>query len=172
MYPCCKLHRPKLCDSILALTFVLLCAVCDPRLGLPQAELGYAPTGVSSDAFLKEIAPGSLPSATVLPNYPLGIKATPAEGVSKATFSPAVPNQPTEGVTSAQFVSQAIASPSGPNAIGSGVAMQSQSPVPTSSAPALSPETKGLGWRDRLGLNQSQPNFMVGYLRHMQQRPM
>ncbi len=180
MYPCCKLHRKESRVPFLAFAIVLLCAVCTPRMGIAQTQLRYAPTGVSSDTFLREIASGSLPAEAVPPSFPIGIKPTPlgfketetldpAKGASKAAFSPKVPSHPSEGVSTAQFASPSVAFPSvafsaAASTVGSGVAIQSQNSaeaIPT--APSTQPESKDLSWRDRLGMDPSRPNFLVGY---------
>ena len=175
MYPCCKLHRKILRDSFVAYVLVLLCTICTQGTGIAQAQIGYASPGVSSDTFLREIAPGSFPAETALPTFPLGIKATsvvtkepetvtPAGGATKAAFVPGVPSQPTQAVSTAQFLSSAIVSPLSSSAIGNGVAIQSQIPAEAmSTASPISQEAKAIGWRDRFRLDRSQPNFLIGY---------
>ena len=130
MYPCCKLHRIEVRAPSLAFAIVLLCVVCTPGKGIAQTQLGYAPTGVSSATFLREIASGTLPAEVAPPSFPMGIKPTPA-----------------------------VAS-----TIGSGVAIQSPNPVEAiPKGLSIPPESKVLSWRDRIGMDPSRPNFLVGY---------
>ena len=170
MYPCCKWHRQEVRVPSLAFAIVLLCVVCTPGKGIAQTQLGYAATGVSSDTFLREIASGSWPAEVAHPTFPMGIKPTPlsfketetvdpARGASKAACSPKVPSHPSDGVSTAQFASPAVAS-----TIGSGVAIQS--PTPVEAIPthlSIPPESKVLSWRDRFGMDPSRSNFLVGY---------
>lgn len=124
---------------LLKLTFaVCIDAFTMPKVDaqIPNSELRNA---VSSDVFLR-----GLPSTSLEQN----------SGVL----------QP---VTTAQFES-----PVTPNAIGTGVLNQFQLTsiaTPVSQTPASQPshtstrEATRLNWRDRLGLDRDQPNFLVGY---------
>ena len=133
MYPRCKPHRLQVRLTIFALARVLLPMIFWGGPCFAQVPQGSVPSGVSSETFLRGLLPGSLP--------------TEASG------------QQSETVTTAQFAAPKSALP-----IGSGVAIPSQPLVLTTLPPHhIQLETKTIGWRDRLGLDPTLPNFLVGY---------
>ena len=139
MYPRCKPHRLQVRLTIFALARVLLPMIFWGGPCFAQVPQGSVPSGVSSETFLRGLLPGSLP--------------TEASG------------QQSETVTTAQFAAPRIVLP-----IGSGVAIPSQQLVPAQQLASTGPptphiqlETKTIGWRDRLGLDPTLPNFLVGY---------
>ncbi len=158
----CKPHRIQVRLTTLSLAKVLLSMVCSGGNCFAQIPNGNISSAVSSEAFLRGLLPGSLPTESSVPSSPAGTTKR-ARNDSKpeakqAAYSANASGQP-ETATTAQFAVPKTASP-----IGSGVAHPSQQPVPTTTpTPQTQLETKTIGWRDRLGLDPTLPNFLVGY---------
>ncbi len=162
MYPRCKPYRIQVRLTSLAFAKVLLSMVCSGGNCFAQIPQGNISSAISSEAFLRGLLPGSLPTESSVPTYPTGTtKAARNESDREATqavYSANASGQP-ETVTKAQFAAPKIALP-----IGSGVAHPSQQPVPrTAPTPQSQLETKTIAWRNRLGLDPTLPNFLVGY---------
>ena len=135
--------------------------------GFAQGSDEKMPTAISSDAFLRGLPLGSLPTEHTLPAFPFGIVKS-SEGDSKteamqATYSPNAPDRTANTVTTAQFESPEVTSTVSPT-IGSGIAIPPQQLFPsTLPTPQTQLETKAIRWRERWGLDPTLPNFCVGY---------
>ena len=123
------------------------------------------PSSVSSDEFLQELPTGSLPADPSVLSQTIAERLTARNHTkseaTKAAYLPTGPAQLQETATTAQFETPVTATES---IIGSGVAIAPHQPVPpqpTNSPMTLPPRT--LGWPDRLGLDPTHPNFIVGY---------
>ena len=133
------------------------------KAGFAQGSDEKMHTAISSDAFLRGLPLGSLPTEHTQPAFPFGIVKS-SEGDSKteamqATYSPNAPDRTANTVTTAQFESPEVTS-----TVGTGIAIPPeqlvQSSIPT---PQTQLETKSISWRDRLRLDSTLPNFCVGY---------
>ena len=169
-------HRKKmeirLLPSIIALAIALVFGDAS-RTGFAQQKQEDMPMSasfskaISSEAFMNVLPRGSLQTASEPKPFPNAIstketaKAAPTQSATQAAYSVDNANLQTGAVATAQYQSPASATP-----IGSGVAVEQPFISQTTATPAI-PEmqlvTNPVGWRKRLGLDNSQPNFLVGY---------
>ncbi len=163
MVPRFKPHRLHVGMTILTLAKVLLLLVCSGGHVFAQVLQGSVPSGVSSEVFLHALRPGSLPTVPSLPPFP-SESTQPARNDSdreanQAANSNEASSQQSEVVTTVEFADPKSALP-----IGSGVANPIQQSISTAPpTPPMQLETKTIGWLDRLGLDPTLPNFLVGY---------
>ena len=118
MHPRCKPYRIQVRLTILALAKVLLSMVCWGGNCFAQVPQGNVSSAVSSEAFLRRLPPGSLPTESLVPSFPTS--SIPA-GVSSETFlkgllpgslptESSVPSFPT-GATQAAYSANASGQP-------------------------------------------------------------
>ncbi len=163
MVPLSKPHRLHVRLTILALAKVLLSMVCSGGQCFAQVQQMSVLSGVSSETFLRGLPPGSLPTEPAVPSFPTATTQSVRNDLDReatqAAYSTESAGQQSEAVTTAQFATPKSALP-----IGSGVAIPSQTlvltPPPT---PQIQSDAKTICWRDRLGLDPTLPNFLVGY---------
>ena len=163
MVPRFKPHRLHVGMTILTLAKVLLLLVCSGGHGFAQVPQGSVHSGVSSEVFLHALRPGSLPTVPSLPPFPSESTQTARNDsdreATQAAYSTKASGQQSEAVTTAEFADPMSALP-----IGSGVANPMQQSISTTPpTPQMQLETKPIGWLDRLGLNPTLPNILVGY---------
>ncbi len=119
-------------------------------------------SSVSSYQFLQETPAGSFPLDSRAVPFQAGEKAVSNRlklEARQAAFSPPGSGHQPETATTAQYETPATVS-----TIGSGVSMASQMPNPPMPANrTASLPTRRLGWQDKLGLDTTLPNFVVGY---------
>ncbi|HUP78967.1 MAG TPA: hypothetical protein VM260_10460 [Pirellula sp.] len=135
--------------------------------GFAQLSYEQTPAAISSEAFLKELPPGSLPTEPSLPAFPLGTTRSsekdPERATTQAAFSPKEQGLSSNSVITAQFESPEVTSTVSPTVsptIGSGIAILPQQLFPTT---LPSPQSQAIRWRDRWGIDPTLPNFCVGY---------
>ncbi len=139
-----------------------LTVLCMNAFGLAQNWQDKVTSSVSSDQFLQEIPAGSFPSDSRAIPFQVGDHAASnylKPEARQAAFSTPGPGHPSEIVTKAQYQT-----PATEPTIGSGVAIVSRQPNPPMTANSLAPRpTLNLGWQDKLGLDTTLPNFVIGY---------
>jgi len=172
VFPHRKKMEIRILPSTLAVAMVLVCGDIS-KTGFAQQKQhdmqvsGSFQRAISSEAFMNVLPRGSLQTASEPKPFPNAIstkeiaQADLTQSATQAAYEVDNANLPSGAVATAQYQS-----PSTPTPIGSGVAVEQPFQSQTTATPAI-PEmqsaTNPVGWRERLGLDNSQPNFLVGY---------
>ncbi len=150
--------------------FVLFFALSVPAV-FGQRPGSDFQNAVTSDAFLNGLPTTSLLQTTGTKEFPAiakdGRKVDASAGTIPVGYTSEYADSRPAPVSTAQFETPSVS-----NAIGTGVSNPSSPAEPTTfnvSQPIIPPspsrmvDAKRSDWRDRLGLDRDQPNFLVGY---------